>query len=39
LRKNESLRRRVEENLATIKRSPKLVSSFFYADSVAYTMY
>jgi transposase len=39
LRKNESLRRRVEENLAAIKRSPKLVSSFFHARSVAYTMY
>ena len=39
LRKNESLRRRVEENLAAIKRSPKLVSSFFHAKSVAYTMY
>jgi transposase len=39
LRKNESLRRRVEENLAAIKRSPKLVSSFFHASSVAYTMY
>jgi transposase len=39
LRKNESLRRRVEENLAAIKRSPELVSSFFHAKSVAYTMY
>jgi len=39
LRKNESLHRRVEENLAAIKRSPKLVSSFFHAKSVAYTMY
>jgi transposase len=39
LRKNESLRRRVEENLAAIKRSPKLVSSFFHASSVSYTMY
>jgi transposase len=39
LRKNESLRRRVEENLAAIQRSPKLVSSFFHAQSVAYTMY
>jgi len=29
LRKNESLHRRVEENLAAIKNSPKLVSSFF----------
>ena len=39
LRKNESLRRRVEENLAAIKRSPRLVSSFFHAKSVSYTTY
>jgi len=39
LRKNESLRNRVEYNLADIKRSPKLVRSFFRAPSVAYTMY
>ena len=39
LRKNESLRRRVEQNLAAIKRSPKLVRSFFHAPTVAYTMY
>lgn len=39
LRKNESLRHRVESNLADIKRSPKLVRSFFRAPSVAYTMY
>jgi transposase len=39
LRKNESLRHRVESNLAAIKRSPKLVRSFFRAPSVAYTMY
>jgi len=39
LRKNESLRNRVEHNLADIKHSPKLVRSFFRASSVAYTMY
>jgi transposase len=39
LRKNESLRNRVEQNLAEIKCSPKLVQSFFHAPSVAYTMY
>lgn len=39
LRKNESLRKRVEQNLADIKSSPKLVRSFFRAPSVAYTMY
>jgi transposase len=38
LRKNESLRKRVEQNLAAIKRSPPLVRSFFHAPSVAYTM-
>lgn len=39
LRKNESLRIRVEQNLAAIKSSPKLVRSFFHAPSVAYNMY
>jgi transposase len=39
LRKNESLRNRVEQNLADIKCSPKLVRSFFHASTVAYTMY
>jgi len=39
LRKNESLRRRVEQNLAAIENSPQLVQSFFHASSVAYTMY
>jgi hypothetical protein len=39
LRKNESLRKRVEQNLAAIKSSPKLVRSFFHAKTVAYTMY
>jgi transposase len=38
LLKNESLRRRVEQNLAAIKDSPHLVRSFFQAPSVAYTM-
>jgi transposase len=39
LRKNESLRNRVEQNLADIKCSPKLVRSFFLASSGAYTTY
>jgi transposase len=38
LRKNESLRSRVEQNLAAIKSSPHLVRSFFHAPSVVYTM-
>jgi transposase len=38
LMKNESLRRRVEHNLAAIQNSPQLVQSFFYAPSVSYTM-
>ena len=38
LRQNESLRHRVEQNLAAIKDSPPLVRSFFHAPSVAYTM-
>jgi transposase len=38
LLKNESLRRRMEHNLAAIKDSPHLVQSFFHAPSVAYTM-
>ena len=38
LLKNESLRRRVEQNLAAIQDSPQLVQSFFHAPSVAYTM-
>ena len=37
LRKNESLRARVQYDLAQIKRSPALVRSFFRAPSVAYT--
>ena len=36
LRKNESMRKRVEEDLATIKGNPELVRSFFGAKSVAY---
>jgi transposase len=38
LMKNESLRRRVEQNLAAIQNSPQLVQSFFHAPSVSYTM-
>jgi len=38
LMKNESLRCRVEQNLAAIQNSPQLVRSFFHAPSVAYTM-
>jgi len=38
LLKNESLRRRVEQNLAAIQDSPQLVQSFFRAPTVAYTM-
>lgn len=37
LRREESLRERVEEDLASIKRRPALVRSFFCAPSVAYT--
>jgi transposase len=36
LKKNESLRERVEEDLNTIKNDRKLVRSFFCAQSVAY---
>ena len=39
LRKNESLRNRVETDLACIKQDPALIRSFFYADSVAYIMH
>jgi transposase len=39
LRKDESLRQRVEEDLAGIKNNPKLVRSFFKAESVSYTGY
>ena len=37
LKKNESLRARVEEDLAGIHRDPILVASFFLAESVVYT--
>ncbi|HAZ08597.1 MAG TPA: IS630 family transposase [Elusimicrobia bacterium] len=37
LKRNESLRRRVESDLAGIKRRPALVRSFFGAPSVIYT--
>lgn len=37
LRRNESLRRRVEHDLAAIQAQPHLVRSFFCAPSVAYT--
>jgi transposase len=37
LRKNESLRARVQHDLEQIKRCPALVRSFFCAPSVAYT--
>jgi transposase len=38
LRKNQSLRERVEADLARIKSNPPLVRSFFHAPSVAYVM-
>jgi transposase len=38
LKKNEQLKTRVEKDLARIKRSPRLVRSFFRAESVAYLM-
>ena len=37
LKKNESLRARVEEDLASIHRDAVLVASFFLAVSVVYT--
>jgi transposase len=36
LKKNESLKDRIEEDLLKIQRNPALVRSFFCADSVAY---
>lgn len=39
LRRNESLRARVERDLRAIQRRPALVRSFFHADSVAYIMH
>lgn len=38
LMKNQSLKTRVSKDLASIKRSPKLVRSFFMAKSVAYLL-
>lgn len=38
LRHNESLRARVEKDLADIKNDPALIRSFFHAPSVAYLM-
>jgi len=37
LKKNESIKRRVQEDLAGIKKNKQLVRSFFMAKSVAYT--
>jgi hypothetical protein len=37
LRRDESLRSRVQTDLAAIKSRPALVRSFFHAPSVAYT--
>jgi transposase len=39
LRTNESLKDRVTADLSAIERNPKLVRSFFMAESVAYTIY
>jgi transposase len=36
LRKGERLRNKIEQRLATIKATPKLIRSFFRAPSVAY---
>lgn len=36
LKKNESLKERVKRDMATIKAKPKLVRSFFGAESVVY---
>lgn len=38
LKRNESLRERVENDLLAVKRCSSLVRSFFHADSVAYIM-
>ena len=38
LKQNEKLKDRVEKDLAQIKRSPRLVRSFFRAESVGYIM-
>jgi transposase len=37
LRRDESLRSRVQSDLATIQSRPALIRSFFHAPSVAYT--
>jgi hypothetical protein len=37
MKKNESLRERVEEDLAAISLDAYLVASFFLAESVVYT--
>ena len=39
LKQNEKLKARVEEDLAVIKRNPRLVRSFFRAQSVAYILH
>lgn len=39
LKRNESLRKRVEQDMADIKARPGLVRSFFQAPSVVYTTY
>jgi transposase len=39
LRKNESLRQRVNSDLVAIKQDRTLVKSFFYAESVAYILH
>jgi len=38
LKRNESLRARVEQDLSVIAQNPALVRSFFHAPSVAYIM-
>jgi len=38
LKRNESLRARVEQDLSVIAQNPALVRSFFHAPSVAYVM-
>jgi transposase len=39
LRKNESLKKRVDDDLANIRNDKKLVRSFFQAESVSYATY
>jgi hypothetical protein len=38
LKQNEQLKARLEKDLAKIKRSPRLVRSFFHAESVGYIL-